>query len=56
MPTDQPQPEQAFIAYELHPQTDYPLEPAPISRDWMDKAHQRGKRDQQRQAGLEDKS
>ncbi len=41
MPTDQPLPEQPFIAYELHPQPDYPLEAAPISRDWMDKAHQR---------------
>jgi hypothetical protein len=30
-----------FIAYELHPNTDTPLEPAPIARDWMDTAHLR---------------
>lgn len=34
-------PEQPFIAYELHPNTDTPLEPAPIARDWMDNAHLR---------------
>ena len=30
-----------FIAYELYPVADYPLEVAPYSRDWMDAAHQR---------------
>jgi hypothetical protein len=41
MPTDPQLSEQPFIAYELYSQTDYPLETAPINRDWMDKAHQR---------------
>ena len=40
MPTD-PTTEQSFIAYELHPQSDYQLEAAPINREWMDKAHLR---------------
>jgi hypothetical protein len=31
----------AFIAYELYPDQQFPLEPAPILRDWMDKAHLR---------------
>jgi len=45
MPTDPPPadatPEQPFVAYELHPLVDYPLEAAPINRDWMDKSHLR---------------
>ncbi|MFO0800580.1 MAG: DUF6065 family protein [Gemmataceae bacterium] len=40
MPTDAPT-EQPFIAYELHQLVDYPLEAAPINREWMDKAHLR---------------
>ncbi|HEY2909899.1 MAG TPA: DUF6065 family protein [Gemmataceae bacterium] len=31
----------AFIAYELYPEQSFDVEPAPIFRDWMDKAHQR---------------
>jgi hypothetical protein len=31
----------AIIAYELYSDQQYVLEPAPIQRDWMDKAHQR---------------
>ena len=38
---DRPLPDQPFIAYELYPVPDYPLEPAPIAREWMDMAHQR---------------
>ena len=34
-------PEQPFIAYELHPITDTALDVAPFTRDWMDKAHLR---------------
>ena len=36
-----PTPDSDFIAYELYPDQQYILEPAPILRDWMDKAHQR---------------
>src|SRR5207247_976242 len=38
MPPDQHQP---FIAYELYSDQRYVLEPAPIAREWMDKAHLR---------------
>ena len=31
----------AFIAYEIHPNTTAAIEPAPIARDWMDNAHLR---------------
>ena len=31
----------AIIAYEIYPQTDMPIEPAPISREWMDATQQR---------------
>jgi uncharacterized protein DUF6065 len=31
----------ALIAYEIHPNTSAPIEPAPIARDWMDSAHLR---------------
>ena len=31
----------ALIAYELYPGVPAPLDPAPISRDWMDHAHLR---------------
>src|SRR5882724_11977973 len=41
MPPEKPQPDNALIAYELYPDQQYVLEPAPILRDWMDKAHQR---------------
>ncbi|MDB5313067.1 MAG: hypothetical protein JWO38_7269 [Gemmataceae bacterium] len=34
-------PEQPFIAYELYPGTRFDIEPAPIPREWMDKAPQR---------------
>src|SRR5438874_2782599 len=30
-----------FIAYQLHPATAAAVEPAPIARDWMDRAHLR---------------
>jgi len=30
-----------FIAYGIHPNTTAPIEPAPIARDWMDRAHLR---------------
>lgn len=40
-PADEPLPEQPFIAYELYSGIDYPLETAPIARDWMDQASQR---------------
>lgn len=30
-----------FYAWELHPQTDMPVEPAPTTRDWMDATHLR---------------
>ena len=30
-----------LVAYELYPDVDTPLEPAPINRDWMDTAHLR---------------
>src|SRR5262249_59430493 len=35
---DTQHPDQPLIAYELYPVTDYRLEPAPISRGWMDHA------------------
>lgn len=38
---DQPAPQQSLIAYELYPNTDYPIDTAPISREWMDNAHVR---------------
>lgn len=41
MSPDQPLPEHPFIAYELYPDQGVGLEPAPITRDWMDAAHQR---------------
>ncbi len=44
MPDPTPAPsDKTFIAYELFsgPGTDYPLEPAPFDRDWMDKSHLR---------------
>jgi hypothetical protein len=31
----------ALIAYEIHPNTTAPIDPAPIARDWMDNAHLR---------------
>ena len=31
----------SFTAYELYPDQQYDLEPAPIQRDWMEKAHVR---------------
>jgi hypothetical protein len=39
--SDQTPDPNALIAYELYPNTDTPLEPAPIARDWMDNAHLR---------------
>jgi hypothetical protein len=33
--------DQTIIAYELHPGTAAAIEPAPIARDWMDRAHLR---------------
>jgi hypothetical protein len=41
MTPSEPLPDQDFVAYELYPDQQYMLEPAPILRDWMDKAHQR---------------
>jgi hypothetical protein len=40
-PESAPPAEQVFTAFELHHQTDMPVEAAPINRDWMDKAHLR---------------
>jgi hypothetical protein len=34
-------PHTKFIAYEIYPQTDMPLTPAPINRPWMDQTQQR---------------
>ena len=33
--------DRAFTAYEIHPQNDMPIVPAPLARDWMDATDQR---------------
>jgi len=37
----EPRGEASLIAYEIHEPWDMPIVPAPINRDWMDRAHQR---------------
>jgi hypothetical protein len=41
MPDDTPLPEKPFIAYDLYPESPYGLEPASITREWMDRTHLR---------------
>jgi hypothetical protein len=41
MPAELTSTDTSFIAYALYPGQQFQIEPAPINRDWMDKAHQR---------------